>query len=45
MPTNMTVGHCRNATDTPTLVRLPMYYDLAIEDVEQICNVIKEIEN
>ena len=25
-----------------TLVRLPMYYDLAIEDVEHICNVIVE---
>lgn len=25
-----------------TLVRLPMYYDLEIEDVERICNLIKE---
>jgi len=25
-----------------TLVRLPMYYDLEIEDIEQICEVIRE---
>jgi dTDP-4-amino-4,6-dideoxygalactose transaminase len=25
-----------------TLVRLPMYYDLEIEDVERICNLIKD---
>lgn len=25
-----------------TLVRLPMYYDLGVEDVERICNIINE---
>lgn len=27
-----------------TLVRLPMYYDLEIEDVEEICKVISKFK-
>ena len=28
--------------DAETLMRLPMYYDLEIEDVERICNLISK---